>query len=208
MKLVDLSHPLIHGQDNFPSDPKLTIVPHGTVKSMQYNISQISMSSHQGTHLDAMYHFIDSGKTIDQMPLEWFYGEAHLLNIPKKPGEEIRAADFMPFEHLMTKDAKIIFNTGWHDHFGREDYFSQFPSLTIEAAEYIARRNIRMLGMDTPTPGRDFYEIHHILLGNEIVIVEGLNNLAKLPSTFTFIGFPLNFSGRDGSPIRAVALLE
>jgi kynurenine formamidase len=66
-----------------------------------------------------------------------------------------------------------------------------------------------MLGMDTPTPSKDWYEIHHdILLPKEIVIVESLANLDKAPDQFIFIGFPLNFKGRDGSPIRAVALAE
>ena len=62
-----------------------------------------------------------------------------------------------------------------------------------------------MLGMDTPTPSRDWYEVHHILLKKEIVIVESLTNLDQVPSEFTFIGFPLNLKGRDGSPVRAVA---
>ena len=62
--------------------------------------------------------------------------------------------------------------------------------------------------MDMPTPGKDWYEIHHILLAQdvEIVLVEGLANLDALPDEFTFIAFPLNFKGRDGSPIRAVAV--
>jgi kynurenine formamidase len=63
--------------------------------------------------------------------------------------------------------------------------------------------------MDTPTPGRDWFEVHHILLAKEaeVVVVEGLTNLDQLPERFTFSGFPLNFQGRDGSPIRAVAIL-
>ena len=70
MNLVDLSHPLEHGQQAFPFDPKLSIIPNGNTKTLKYNISQISMGTHQGTHLDAMYHFIDDGKTLDQMPLD------------------------------------------------------------------------------------------------------------------------------------------
>jgi kynurenine formamidase len=63
--------------------------------------------------------------------------------------------------------------------------------------------------MDTPTPGRDWYEVHHILLARdaEVVVVEGLTNLDQVPERFTFSGFPLNFKGRDGSPIRAVAIV-
>lgn len=207
MNLIDLSHPLEHGQQTFPSDPKLSIVPHGTTRTLKYNITQIVIGSHQGTHLDAMYHFLDDGKTLDQMPLDWFYGPTHVLRIPKEPGDEITADDFRPNEHLLTPGAKIIYETGWHRQFGKEIFFESFPSLTQEAALYLASREIRMLGMDTPTPGNDWYEVHHILLGKEIVIVESLANLDKVPDEFTFMGFPLNLKGRDGSPIRAVGLV-
>ena len=205
MTLVDISHPLEHGQSAFPTDPKLSIIPHGNTKTLQYNISQIVMGSHQGTHLDAMYHFIDEGKTIDQMPLEWFYGPAHLLHIPKKANEEITVDDFLPFEKYLQPEAKIILDTGWYKFFGSDIFFEEFPSITIEASEFLAEKRIRLLGMDMPTPSNSWYEVHHILLRHEIVIVESLTNLDQLPSDFVFIGFPLNFKGRDGSPIRAVA---
>lgn len=210
MKFIDLTHPLVHGQQTFPSDPKLSIIPHGTVETMKYNISQISMASHQGTHLDAMFHFIEDGRTIDRMPLEWFYGPACVLRIPKKPREEITTADFEPFEQLLTPGARVIYETGWHREFGQPYFFTDFPSLTQEAARYLVSRNIRLLGMDTPTPSRDWYEVHHILLElpAEVVIVESLARLDQLPDRFTFIGFPLLFQGRDGSPIRAVGLIE
>lgn len=208
MKLIDLSHPLEHGQQTFPSDPKLSIVPHGTTKTLRYNISQISFGSHQGTHLDAMYHFLDDGKTLDQMPLEWFYGTTQIIRIPKKAKEEITVDDLKPFEALLVKEAKIIIETGWHREFGKENFFTEFPSITQEAARFIAAKKIRLIGMDMPTPGYDWYELHHILLPEEIVIVESLANLDKLPDQFTFMGFPLNFKGRDGSPIRAVALIN
>ncbi len=209
MQLIDLSHPLEHGQQTFPSDPKLSIIPHGNTKTLRYNISQITIGSHQGTHLDAMYHFLDDGKTLDQMPLEWFYGKAHLLRIPKNANENITVQDFLPYEDLLQPGAKIIFETGWHKHFGRDYFFSDFPSLSQEAARFLAEKNIRMLGMDMPTPGKDWYELHHdILLPKEIVIVESLANLDKVPDQFIFIGFPLNFKGRDGSPVRAVALVN
>ncbi|MEI6656984.1 MAG: cyclase family protein [Planctomycetota bacterium] len=209
MPLVDISHPLVHGQQNFPTDPKLSIVPHGTTATLRYNISQVSMSTHQGTHLDAMYHFVDDGKTLDQMPLDWFYGPATVLRIPKAPREEITPDDFRRHESLLVPGAKIIYETGWHRQFGAENFFSDFPSLTQDAARYLVSRGIRMLGMDTPTPSRDWYEVHHILLAKdaEIVVVESLAHLDRVPDAITFIGFPLNFAGRDGSPIRAVAIV-
>ena len=72
MKLIDLSYPLEHRQLNFPWDPKISVIPHNTVSSIGYNITEFSMSTHQGTHLDAPFHFYDDGKTIDQVELERF----------------------------------------------------------------------------------------------------------------------------------------
>ena len=160
--------------------------------------------------MDALSHFVEGGRTIDQMPLDWLHGPARLLRIPKRPREEIGVEDFRPFERHLTAGARIIYETGWHREYGKPHYFSDFPSLTQDAARYLAARRIRLLGMDTPTPGRDWYEVHHILLEApaEIVVVESLAHLDLLPDTFVFVGFPLAFAGRDGSPIRAVALVD
>jgi kynurenine formamidase len=208
MNIVDLSHPLVHGAPAFPNDPKLAIIAHGTVATHSYNISQVLMGTHQGTHLDAMFHFFDDGRTLDQMPLDWFYGPARVLRLPKEPNEEITAADLRAHETHLGPEAKILIDTGWHRRFGRPEFFTAFPSLTLDAARYLAARRIRLLGLDIPTPGKQWLELHHILLARdvEIVVVESLANLDALPDTFTFAGFPLNFAGRDGSPIRAVAI--
>jgi len=104
----------------------------------------------------------------------------------------------------------VIYRTGWSHAFGTETFFKEFPTLTLDAARWMAERQIGMIGMDTPTPSTDWLECHHILLAKdvEIVIVEGLTNLDQLPETFRFIGFPLKLAGRDGSPIRAVAEID
>jgi len=207
MKLVDLTHPLKSGQSGFPGDPTFEVAAHFTLAKERCNVSRVSMGSHQGTHLDALYHFIPDGRRIDGMPLEWFCGPACVLRIPKQPREQITVEDFKPFEPRLLPGARVIYETGWHRQFGQPNYFVDFPSLTQEAAAYLAGRRIRLLGMDTPTPGRDYYEVHHLLQQKpaEIVIVESLANLDALPPEFFFIGFPLPFAGGDGSPIRAVA---
>jgi arylformamidase len=210
MELIDLSHPLAHGQASFPNDPKMAIIPHGAVATHTYNITHVLMGTHQGTHLDAMFHFFDDGRTLDQMPLEWFYGPASVLRIPKEPNGEISAEDLRRHESELTPGARVIVNTGWHRQFGAPNFFTEFPSFSLDAARYLAAQRIRLLGMDMPTPGKQWLELHHILLAREteIVVVESLANLDVLPDQFVFAGFPLNFKGRDGSPIRAVAICE
>jgi arylformamidase len=207
VRFIDLSHPMRDGQPSFPGDPVLQVVPHATIEKQRCNVSQVSMGSHQGTHLDAPYHFVPDGTRLDQMPLDWFYGPATLLRIPKAARAEITVADLKPFEDRLVPGARVLYETGWHRRYGHADYFSDFPSLTQEAAAYLAGRRIRLLGMDTPTPSRDYYEVHHLLQQKpaEIVIIESLANLDALPEHFLFIGFPLRFEGGDGSPIRAVA---
>ena len=213
-QLLDLSHPLEHGQFNFPWDPKISVVVHNTVASIGYNITQLSLSTHQGTHLDAPFHFYDDGKTVDQMRLDQFYGPATLIDLAPggqlEPNTPLTVEMFKPHAERFRPGAKIIYRTGWSRMFGKPEFFADFPTLTLDAARWIAARGVGLLGMDTPTPSTDWKACHHILLapGVEMVIVEGLTNLEKLPERFIFIGFPLNIKGRDGAPIRAVALVD
>jgi kynurenine formamidase len=209
MRFIDLTHPLRDGLPGFPSDPQLRVEPYLTMQRTSCNLSRISMGSHQGTHVDAMWHFVADGKRIDEMPLSWFYGPARVIKIPKEAREEITVDDLFKHQAMLRPASRVIFNTGWHREYGTARFFEDYPSMTIEAAQYLASRKLRMIGMDMPTPGRDFYEIHHTLLAKEVemVIVESLANLDAVPDTFTFIGFPLHFAGLDGSPIRAVAMV-
>jgi kynurenine formamidase len=213
-KLIDLSQPFAHGQLNFPYDPKISIVAHNTVSSIGYNITQMTMSTHQGTHLDVPYHFYDDGKTVDQMPLDRFYGPATLIDLAPNSAlaakTPITVEMLLPHAKKFEPGAKVIYRTGWDRAFNTPESFSDFPTLTLEAAKWIAERRIGLLGMDALTPSVEWKEVHLALLHKdvEIVIVEGLTNLEQLPDKFTFIGFPLNIKGRDGSPIRAVALIE
>ncbi len=210
-RLVDLTHPLADGQPNFPLDPPIRVTPFHTVASIGYNLAEISMSTHQGTHLDAPYHFFDNGKTLDRMALDRFYGPARLIDLGRlEPRSPITVAMLEPHAAAFEAGAKVIYRTGWQRAFGTEAFFSDYPDLTLEAARWIADRRIGLLGMDTPTPSSQWLECHHILLGagTEIVIVEALANLDQVPAEFLFIGFPLLLAGRDGSPIRAVAVVE
>jgi len=172
------------------------------------------MSTHQGTHLDAPFHFFDEGTPVDRIPLARFYGEATVIDLapggalgPKQP---VTVDMLEPYADRFRPAARVLYRTGWDRAFDTPAFFSDFPSLELEAAQWIAQRRIGLLGMDTPTPGTQWKEIHHALLGPdaEIVVVEGLAHLELLPPRFTLAAFPLPIAGRDGSPIRAVAIVE
>jgi len=117
---------------------------------------------------------------------------------------------FLPHADAFDSGTRIILRTGWEKQFGKETFFTDFPYITPEAAEWIADTGIALLGMDLPTPGKDAWGTHLPLLapGVEIVIVEALRNLDRLPEKFTLSAFPLNLKGIDGSPVRAIAIIE
>ncbi len=213
-RIVDLSLPLRDGGPSYPSDPPLRIQPYRTFAAGGCNVSIVSMGTHQGTHLDAPWHFIEGGKPLDRIPLTVFYGPAVMVDLA--PGGELAAKTPITPEMLAQHEAafvsggRVILRTGWYARFGRPEYFSDLPSLTAEAARWIADKRIALLGLDMPTPSKIAgRECHHTLLGPgaEIVIVEGLTNLHELARDFIFAGFPLNFVGLDGSPIRAVGVI-
>jgi len=208
--IVDLSMDIYHGAPTFAYDPKCAVIVHNTVDSIGYNITQLSMSTHQGTHLDAPFHFLDDGKTVEQLDLHKCIGEALLVDLShKKPKEPITVEDFAPYADRIVEGSRVIYRTDWHLQFPEKHYFSDFPYMTIELAEWLAARKIGMIGMDVPTPNpTDFDPVHKILLRAEIVIVEGLANLGRInQSEFFFMAAPLRIKGRDGSPVRALAMI-
>src|SRR4051812_30645461 len=121
--LIDLSYPLEHGQPNFPYDPKISIVTHQTVSVLGYNMAHISMGTHQGTHLDAPFHFLDDGKTIDEIPLDRFYGPAVLVDLAPgsalAPKTQLTIDMFEPHAAAFQAGARVIYRTGWDRRFGQ-----------------------------------------------------------------------------------------
>ena len=215
MMLIDLTHPLQSGQPAWPGDPPLLIEPAATVAREGYNVSHLSMGTHQGTHLDAPRHFFDDGQTVDQLDLARLCGEAHLIDLA--PGSSLPPSTMIGLDLLLSHagrflpGGRVLYRTGWSAHFGRPEFFENVPSLSVDAARWIADRGIVLLGMDTPTPSEDL-DVHRILLAkqHEVIIVESMANLDLLPpgSPFTLLVLPLKLAGAVGAPVRAVAMIS
>jgi arylformamidase len=214
-RFVDLSQPLYDGMPSYPSDPPFRMKLFRTMKDHGVQVTQVELGTHQGTHLDAPAHFYADGVTVEQIPLERFYGPAVLVDLAPEgalPGKTpITPEMLLPHRKKFEAQAKVIIRTGWEDMVGREGYFTELPSLTLEAAQWIAETKIGLLGLDLPTPSKIAGRpVHYALLakGTEIVLLEGLVNLRSLPERFILVAFPLRLRGGDGSPVRAVAIVE
>ncbi|HKS97534.1 MAG TPA: cyclase family protein, partial [Terriglobia bacterium] len=109
----------------------------------------------------------------------------------------------------------VLFNFGWAVHWslrpGDQRYVTNWPGVSMEAAEYLAGRSVAALGVDTLSPDAPealrASPIHPVVLEKQVLIIENLTNLDLLPDFFVFLALPLKIRGGSGSPIRAVALV-
>lgn len=211
-KLIDLTAPMQDGDPTMPMDPKLSISWHCTLDTLGYNLSRVVTSTHQGTHIDAPRHFFKNGGCVDEIVLERLVVRAVKVNLTnKKEHEAIDPADLKPYEKFIDEGCCVLMQTGWEKQFPKMEFFSDFPYVTKKLADWFVAKKVGLVGMDMPTPnGTDWKYVHLKMLGAGVLIVEGLVNMAELPEneTFTFFALPLKLKGRDGSPIRAIAVLD
>jgi arylformamidase len=209
-RIVDLSLEIYPDAPRFPGDPACRFDVHDTLASTGYNLTRVCFGTHQGTHLDAPRHFLDAGRPVDQLDLTRCVGPATLIDLShKRPGETIDVADFLPGESAVHPGARIVLRLGWDRVFPEPRYYTDYPGMTVALGEWLAARQIALIGMDTPSPSAtQWKEVHVALLGAEIVVVEGLANLDQLPSEFFLVAVPLRLRGLDGSPIRALGLSD
>lgn len=209
LRLVDLSLDIYDKAPTFGVDPKTTVMPHLGIKDLSYNITQLIISTHLGTHLDAPYHFFDDGQTVENLDIRRGFGPAWVLDFTHKaPKEEISVEDLAAHEHKITAGSRLIFRTGWDAQFPQPHYFSDQPYLGPESCRWLAERGVATVALDMPTiyPAQ-YIVVHHLLLRPEVLVIEGLRDLGQLRSEQVILcALPLRIRGRDGSPCRAVAI--
>lgn len=212
-RIIDISMEVFDGAPQFPGDAPCDVKPHDTIAESGYNTTRLSFSSHHGTHLDAPFHFLSDGFGVDRIDLTKCVGPAVIIDMShKEPRALIDVDDLSPHAHRITKGSRVVIRTGWDRVYPDTKYFSDFPSITLKAATWLAEREIALLGMDMPTPNGEsdeaVTEVHKVLLQAEVVILEWLASLDQIPGdTFFLIAAPLKIRGCDGSPLRALAIV-
>ena len=195
MKIYDISQELFNCKV-FPGDPSPERkVLNSIEKGDLYNLTAFSMCAHNGTHIDAPYHFIKDGKTIDKLSLDVFVGMAYVAEHQGVITKEDAIKMLEDANKLNSESTKRILVKG-------------NAVVSKEAAEVFASSNILLFGNESQTVGPEDapMEVHLILLGANIVLLEGirLENVKK--GVYFLNAVPLNLSGADGSPCRAVLI--
>jgi arylformamidase len=171
------------------------------------NISGIECGVHTGTHVDAPWHFLDDGATVERLPLDVLVGPAVVAFLPVV--NEITAADLEALA-LPEGTRRLLLRTRnsglWAS--GVTGFRRDFAALTGDAAAWLVQRGVRLIGIDYLSVQRfeDSYETHRTLLAAGIVIVEGLNLDGVNPGDYDLACLPLKIDGADGSPARVVLI--
>jgi arylformamidase len=218
-RFVDLSLPVFQGMQTFPVHwhPVVRITVLGTLEVEHRETRELLLGTHTGTHCDAPSHFISKGATIDEIPLETLIGPAFVIDFSDaKPFQQIEIAD-LEAKLGKRKPDRIVIRYDWSDHVGTDIYYSDHPFLSEEAASWLVERGVKLIAMDTPMPDNPIHgfgcdidsPIHKIVLGAGVILVEYLCNLRSLPAgDIELIIMPLKIVGGDGSPVRAVGVVN
>jgi len=225
MKIIDLSHTIHDEIQIYPGDPRPSIKRGLTHEKDYCHVDVLTLGSHTGTHIDAPFHFIKTGKKIDEFPIERFIGDGVRVDVSAKSDRElIEPGDIEPYENEISEGDFVILKTGRDKYFGTSRYYLH-PYLSVEGARLLVKMGVSLVGIDAlnvdptyygsmdsesaakylPDEEEYGYPVHDILLGNDILIVENLCNLDKIKQVKGVYSFlPLKLKGSDGSPLRAV----
>ena len=213
MEPIDLTITISENLPSFPGSPLPQFIPWSKLKKDGYNLELLFLSSHSGTHLDAPFHFRNKGSKIHQIPPKRLIRDAILIKIKKTSDQEITKNDLQNFEKKfgkIKKNSTVIFSTGWQKNLQKEIYFKNNPGLSSSAAKYLVSKRVNLVGIDSPSIdlGKNSkFSVHHVLLKNNILILENLANLKKIPKhNFKLIVLPLKLKNATGSPVRAIAV--
>ncbi len=205
MKYIDISYQMSENMAIYPGNPGFGIgQAQSTSRGDAANVSLISLGSHTGTHIDAPFHFISGGAALDEFALDDMCGRAKVIDATgcsdieaeMLAGTGIEKGDIL----LFRTDTSLIWNC--------DSILDDYVTLTYEAADYLAQKGVKLVGIDyltierprgRRTAGRS---VHKSLLGAGVLICEGLKLRDVAPGEYEFFCFPLNIKGLDGCPAR------
>jgi len=215
--MIDLSkyitHDLSHTLDDTISGYSDTVSR--TIANDGWNARTLSIYSHAGTHMDAPFHFGVSNQTIDDFTPDQLMGKAWIVDINvSKDKELISQEDVVQQIPDYKQGDSLIIRTHWSKKLGEPNYKSGLPRISKELAIWCASERVKLLGVEPLSVAdvEDLSEvstIHNILLGGDVIIIEGLKNLEAIQSKKVFlIALPLKVRNGDGAPARVIALEE
>jgi kynurenine formamidase len=201
-ELIDLKHIIEYDMPVYPGEIKTTLFQTKYLSVNKHNNHRLDISMHTGTHIDSPMHLTESNTYISELPLESFISKGCILDVRNQPIIQMKEE----YEALVEENSIVLLYTGADKLYGKMEYYNEHPLIGIDLCKFLIKKKIKMLGIDMPSPDKYPFEIHKLLLENDVYIIENLTNLDKLlgNKNFEIIAFPLKIKA-DGSMARVIA---
>ncbi len=203
-RIYDISVDVRMGMHTFPGDPRFKSRQLKTLENDQYQLHQISLGNHTGTHVDAPSHFLKDGATVSELPLEILNGRVRVVEIHDKTKVDVSELTNL----VRVDDFRILFKTRNSLFWGSKKNFQRkYIYLTLEASIYLVENGIKLIGFDylsVEEYGNTEFPVHRYLLGNEVILIEGLNLSEVEEGDYEMSCLPLKLSDMDGAPARVI----
>ena len=207
VKIYDVSVLVHEGMPTWPGDPKLSMrLASSIAKGAAANVTRLDMGAHTGTHMDAPFHFVADGSTIETLSLEVLIGRCRVFDLSTITEHISRAM----LEKCDLKGVtRALFKTRNSQRWANDshEFDKGFLAVAADGAKYLVERGVKLVGVDylSVEPfGSKAHPVHDTLLQAGMIIVEGLN-LTDVPAgDYELIALPLKLKGSDGAPSRVV----
>lgn len=217
-QLVDLSFPILTGKENFKYESQVfdcaEVDPHGSFHrpDIWYVESEVTFSSHVGTHVEVPFHHEEFGADCLTYPLENLVGEAVVLNCTgKKAGEAITLEELKKYEDKIHKGDFVFLYTGFDRKYRTPDW-EPYPNLTVEACEWLMSFDLKGIGTDASTievQVTDCQPCHTAVFSKNGCIIESLTNLDAIDGLrVTVFILALKLERVDACPVRVLAIKD
>jgi arylformamidase len=166
------------------------------------NSSSIRTSVHAGTHVDAPFHFVPDGLTIESLPVDLFIGPARVCEL--QPGSHITAADVRKL-NIQGED-RVLFKTRNSHLLHKGQYDPSFAAFSVDGAQALVDAGVRLVGLDylSVAHADEQVPVHRTFLDHGVILLEGVDLSVVPPGRYELICPPVKLAGSDGAPCRAV----
>jgi arylformamidase len=209
MTIYDISLTISPDLPTWPTDPKPQLELFESMdKGSVVNVTKISACLHLGTHVDAPRHFINDGRTVEQLPLDVLTGPCYVVQLPD--GVEAITAEILDRTEITSDMKRVLFGTR-NSHYwakGESTFQTDFVAITEDGAEWLVERGVQLVGIDylSISPYSESIPTHMVLLQAGVVIIEGLNLSNVMRGFYDLYCLPLKIAGADGAPARAILI--
>lgn len=208
MRTYDITLTISPDLPTWPGDPGVELERVEKIEDgSNANVSRVEMSVHTGTHVDAPFHFLQDGTTVDKLNLSLLTGRAYVLHLP---AVEVITAAVLEEAQIPPRTRRVLFKTRNSDFWAKKepDFQTDFVGLSEDGAEYLARRGVKLVGVDylSVAPFKNSRPTHEKLLEAGVVIVEGLDLSEVSQGRYTIYCLPLKLANSDGAPARAILI--